>query len=88
MTKLKTLVAGGALACAMTAGFWAATTTTASAEVVCNRWNECWHTRDHITYPGRLGVVYHDDGWRGRHYHWRHDRFDHGYYRNGIWITF
>ena len=25
---------------------------------------------------------------RGRHVHWRGDRDDHGYYRNGAWVTF
>ena len=49
---------------------------------------ECWHVHDHIAYPGDLGVVWHPDAWHGRHVHWRQDRFDHGYYRNGVWVAF
>jgi len=83
MSRLKAALAVGAMAAGL-----ALAATTASAEVACNRWGECWHVHDHIAYPGEVGVVWHPDGWRARHMHWRHDRFDHGYYRNGVWIAF
>lgn len=61
----------------------------ASAEVVCNQWHECWHVHDHFNdYPPAAGVMFHPDNWHGRHNHWRHDNFGHGYYRNGAWISF
>jgi len=47
--------------------------------------------REHYDYPASLGIVFHGDDWRWRHrhdYHWRSDRYDHGYYRNGVWIAF
>jgi hypothetical protein len=88
MKKFKALMVGGAVTAALTAGLWSATATTASADVVCNQWNECWHVRNHYDYPTGLGIVFHPNGWHGRHMHWRHDRWDHGYYRNGVWIRF
>ena len=87
MQKIKSLMIGGAVA-AMAMGAWATTATTASADVACNQWHECWHVHDRLDYPGNVGVVFHGNGWHGRHMHWRHDRFDHGYYRNGVWVTF
>jgi hypothetical protein len=83
MSRLKSALAVGA----MVAGL-ALTATTASADVACNRWGECWHVHDRLTYPGELGIVWHPDNWHAKHLHWRHDRFDHGYYRNGVWVAF
>ncbi len=71
-----------------------AVATTASADVACNRWGECWRVRDHYTnYPARLGVIFHDEAWRANHarghWRWRHDRDDdHGYYSHGRWHRF
>lgn len=91
MTNLKTKLVNGALAVSMALGFVAATTGAASADVACNRWGDCWYVREHYTfYPPSVGVTFHDDAWWASHPpgHWRwHDR-DHGYYRNGIWISF
>jgi hypothetical protein len=83
MSRLGSALAAGAIMAGL-----ALTTTAASADVACNRWGECWHVHDRIAYPGGLGVVWHPDGWRAKHMHWRKDRFDHGYYRNGVWIAF
>lgn len=69
-------------------------TTTASAEVVCNRHNECWRVSKHYdSYPPALGVHFYDDKWYEHHRHekrytWREDRDDGGYYDNGNWVTF
>lgn len=90
MTSLKSVLKG-ALIAAVAGGTFAAATS-ASADVACNRWGDCWHVHDHLNYPGGLGIVWHNDAWaaahRGARWHWRADRFDHGYYRNGVWITF
>ncbi|HEY3800112.1 MAG TPA: hypothetical protein VGL58_17320 [Caulobacteraceae bacterium] len=62
----------------------------ASANVVCNG-VECWHVHNRFDYPTGVGVTIHDNAWGYRHhngYQWRHDRFDRGYYRNGVWISF
>jgi hypothetical protein len=89
MRDFKKLIAAGALTASLTAGAWAATSVSASAEVVCNRFHECWHVRDRFNdYPPAAGIVFHGDGWHQRHYHWRHDNFGRGYYRNGVWIGF
>jgi hypothetical protein len=90
MTRLKAALATGAMAAVMTAGVLA-TATPASADVACNRYGECWRVHDRtITYPGELGVTFHEDAWWDTHhphgYHWRHDHDGHGYYRHGIWI--
>jgi hypothetical protein len=93
MNTLKSALLTGALMTAVVGGALAATSTTASADVACNRWGECWTVRDHYTnYPTDLGVVFHDDAWRAahhRHFHWRADRpDDHGYYSHGEWHPF
>ena len=93
MNYSKSLLAKAALAAVLAGGTLAAAATTASADVVCNRYGECWHVRDHYNnYPTTLGVIFHDTAWEARHHHdyrWRHDRRDdHGYWRNGRWHTF
>ena len=93
MNALKSAFLTGALMTAVVGGALAVTSTTASADVACNRWGECWTVRDHYTnYPAELGVVFHDDAWRAahhRHFHWRADRpDDHGYYSHGSWHPF
>ena len=91
MTFLKSTLKSAVIA-AMSGGALIATATTASADVVCNSAGECWHVHDRLAYPADAGVVFHDDAWadahRDHHWHWRHDRDDRGYYRNGVWITF
>ncbi len=79
------------LCAAMGAGLMAATMTTASAYVACNRQGDCWHTESRVRAPGGR-FDYHPDDWYfhqkwddRRHYRDYHD--GHGYYRNGIWIT-
>jgi hypothetical protein len=92
MTSSKSMLIKGAFAAAVAAGALAATSAPASAEVACNRFNECWHVRDHYRdYPSTLGVIFHDDAWRAAHargMHWRAERAEHGYYRNGVWVRF
>jgi hypothetical protein len=90
VTFLKSTLLKGTLAAAVTTGTLVAASA-ASADVVCNRGGECWHVRDRLDYPADLGITFHDDAWAAAHrdhYHWRADRFDRGYYRNGVWITF
>jgi len=83
-TALAGVLAGTALAASATA---------ASADIVCNHWSECWHVHSRIVYPAEVGGVWHTDHWYKAHahdpaLHWRTDRYDHGYYRNGIWVAF
>lgn len=88
MTFLKSLVARTAIAGLMAVG---AFTATASADVACNQAGECWHVHDRLDYPAGVGITFHADNWARAHrhgYHWRTDRYDRGYYRNGVWITF
>ena len=89
MTFLKSAPLKGAVMAAVAGGTLLATA--ASADVACNRWGECWHVHDRLTYPAQVGVRWHEDTWADAHrnnYHWRTDRSDHGYYRNGVWIAF
>lgn len=91
MTFLKSALLKGTLAAAVATGALVAASA-ASADVVCNRAGECWHVHDRLDYPAVAGITFHDDAWadahRAGHYHWRQDRFDRGYYRDGVWIAF
>ena len=81
-TTVASLVIGGAML--------AASTVTASAAIVC-RDNVCWHVTETREYPADAGVVVHEDSWKWRpeeRYEWReHEGRDHGYWRDGAWIT-
>lgn len=75
---------------AMVAGILAASTTGASAYVVCNRDGDCWHVHDRYDYRPEFGLVVHPDHWRWRahdRYHWR-EHEGRGYWRSGVWISF
>jgi hypothetical protein len=66
----------------------------ASAYIACNREGDCWHTEERIVRPG-IRFEYHPDDWYF-HRHWgegermryRDYHEGHGYWRNGVWITF
>ena len=68
----------------------------ASAYIACNREGDCWHTEARVSLPG-VTFSYHPDDWYF-HRHWDerdHDRMryreyheGHGYWRNGVWVTF
>jgi len=88
MSRFKSALATGAIIIGVAGSALALSAPTASADVACNRLGECWHVHDRLTYPAELGVTWHEDNWHGRHMHWRKDRADHGYYRNGVWIGF
>ena len=62
----------------------------ASAAVVCNGENQCWHVKQNYDYKPEFGVTVHPDNWRwgsDEHYSW-HEHDGRGYWRNGAWITF
>ena len=93
--RISGLLMTGALGVALASGTLVATTVSASADIVCNRYNECWHVSErYTTYPTTLGVVFYNDDWRtthvkDTHYIWRDDPTDeHGYYMNGEWHRF
>ena len=96
MTFLKSALVKGVLTATIAGGALVGAATTASADVACNRYGECWHVSDRYDYPPTLGIRFHTDRWGYSHrhygyYHWRrdHDRDDdRGYWRNGVWITF
>lgn len=89
---MKKLMMQGAVALAMGAAALAATATSASAYIVCNRVGDCWHVSERYHYRPSFGVVIHDDNWRwrdrdDRRYRWR-EHEGRGYWRNGIWLSF
>jgi hypothetical protein len=93
MISLKTTLSTTALALLMAAGVLAATASTASAYMACNRdGGDCWHTDKKVKVPGAR-FDYHPDDWyfhqtwtgNDRHYRDYHD--GRGYYKGGIWIT-
>jgi hypothetical protein len=95
MNNLKSLLKASALAAIVAAGATIALSSAASAEIVCNRDGDCWHTAQRYTeYPTTLGVQFYSDDWRDAHradthYHWRDDpKDDHGYYEGSEWHAF
>ena len=81
----------GAIGALIALGGIAATASSASAYVVCNRDGDCWHTDTRYHYPG-VGYVYHPDEWYFHHTfdrdHWRDYHPGRGYWRGGVWVTF
>jgi hypothetical protein len=77
----------GAVAAALMAGTFVTASAPASAVVVCNRWGECWRTRDTYRYPVRVGVFVRNDAWVRAHPHirWRAAHDGRGYWRHGHW---
>ena len=67
----------------------------ASAYIACNREGDCWHVDSRYDRPA-IRFEYHPDDWyfhrswreRGDRMRWRDYREGHGYWRNGVWITF
>ena len=95
MPNLKNVLKTSALAAVLAAGATIAMSSAASAEIVCNRYGDCWHVSQRYTaYPTTLGIQFYNDDWRASHesdnqYHWRDDpKDDHGYYENGEWHVF
>jgi hypothetical protein len=60
MTRLKKILATGAIAALAGAGTVVASTSPASAYVVCNRWGNCWHVHRHYYYPAYYGNPYYN----------------------------
>jgi hypothetical protein len=93
--SLKTWLGTGAVAAVLAAGGLVAIPSTASADVACNSYGECWHVQRHYTeYPSGIGIQFYGDDWRraherDTHYHWMKDRDDdRGYYSHGEWHVF
>ena len=90
----KTVFATAALAALTITGSVIATTTPASAIVVCNREGDCWHTDRRYRYPGdRTFYTYHPDEWYfhqtwSSDRHWRDYNRGRGYWKGGVWVTF
>lgn len=66
------------------------TASAASAAIVCNADNECWHVRRHYAYRPEFGLVVHPDRWRwaaADHYTWR-EHAGRGYWNHGVWTRF
>jgi hypothetical protein len=95
MPVSRTLIRNTVLGALVATGALAASATAASADVVCNRFGECWRVHERYTnYPRNLGARFYDDAWWTRHqhnrrYHWREDRQDsRGYWRHNEWRSF
>ncbi|HZZ70330.1 MAG TPA: hypothetical protein VFE18_19340 [Phenylobacterium sp.] len=79
-----------ALVAAAAAGAFGLAATSASAAVVCNAENECWHVKGHYDYKPEWNLSVHPDNWRwgaADHYKW-HEHRGRGYWSNGVWIKF
>ena len=94
MTK-RNLLINVTIGALMSAGALAASTTSASAYLVCNRDGDCWHSDVRYRYPG-TGYIYHPDDWYFHqtwsdsdrwHYRTPYHR-ERGYWRGGVWVTF
>jgi len=86
------LISTTALALLMGAGALVTTTVGASAEIVCNHDNDCWHVKKHHDFRPEFGVVVHPDDWKwkeGEKFRWReHEGDDQGYWKGGVWLKF
>ena len=87
----------GTLAATLAAGAMVATSGLACADIACNAYGECWHTKERFPvtlYPPELGIHFYSDDWRNSrafngHYNWMSERDDdRGYYSRGLWHSF
>ncbi len=89
---MKKALAATACAVLLSAGSIAFTATTASADVVCNNEGDCWHVKDHYTYPPGVTITIHPDQWKWGDqdkYRWHEpEGQNRGYWRGGVWIGF
>ena len=67
-----------------------AASTSAGAEIVCNRENACWHVHEHYDYPPSAGVVVYGDDWKFPNHHYKSsdDHDGRGYWDGHHWRTF
>jgi hypothetical protein len=87
---MKNLLKKSAVTTLLGASAVALLTTAASAAIVCNADNECWHVKHPYKYRPEFGLVVHEDGWRwgpAEKFTWR-EHEGRGYWRNGVWIRF
>ena len=93
LTSLKTGLVRSAIAAAALVG---AVTLASQAQaqgplVACSPSHECWHTHNRWAYPPSSGITIHTEHWvraQGWPVAWRTDRYERGYYRSGVWISF
>jgi hypothetical protein len=92
---MKKLLIGSLVTATLAGSALAVSAVPASADVVCNRYGECWRVRDRYDYPTgpTFSFTVHDDRWyrhhrHDRHWRWRHDRYDRGYWEHGRWHRF
>jgi len=86
MKSVKLLMAAAMLS----GGLVAMSAAPASAAIVCNAENVCWHTHRAYNYHPEYGVVVHEDGWKWGptdHYVFR-EHAGRGYWRDGAWVRF
>lgn len=75
---------------ALSVGALVSTASSASAAIVCNANNVCWHTQARYNYRPAYGVVVHENGWRwgdNERYQWREHR-GRGYWDHDHWRRF
>jgi hypothetical protein len=87
---MRKILATTAFAALLSAGGMAVTTSSASADVVCNNEGFCWHTHDRYTYPPSATITIHPDDWKWRDnekFSWR-EHEGRGYWHGGVWIGF
>jgi hypothetical protein len=89
---MKKVLAATAFAVLLSTGSIAFTTTSASADVVCNNEGDCWHVKDHYTYPPGITIQVHPEDWKWgekEKFKWHEPQGQgRGYWKNGIWIGF
>jgi hypothetical protein len=71
---------------------FALSTTTASAEIVCNDDGDCWHVKERYNYRPEFGIKIYPNDWKweerdSKKYRWR-EREGRGYWRKDKWIEF
>jgi hypothetical protein len=88
---MKKALAATAVVALLAAGSVTLTASSASAEVVCNKDGDCWHVKDHYTYPD-VTIQIHPDDWKwgaNDKFKWHeNDKGGRGYWKGGVWIGF
>jgi hypothetical protein len=76
------------LGAAVCGSIFAFSAVSASAAVVCNEDDVCWHAKERYTYPPEARITIHEDTWKAGPKVKFREREGRGYWKGDSWTEF